>query len=317
MLLKPKQMMAVRTHTPSGPEGLSYEKAPLPESMDEEVLIRVHAAGVNPADWQMMERDDPNRRYPWTPGFDVSGIIASVGSTVTKFQEGESVYGMLFPTPAGAFAEYAKANINQISHKPKSIDHIESAAMPIAALTAWQALFDVAQIHPGQKILIHAAAGGVGHIAVQLAKWQGTYIYGTASDNNKHFLSSIGVDVIIDYNRYKFEDVVKNVDVVLDPFGGELGRRSINVLRKDGFLVSLKRNPEVFITAAEKGLRAEYLSITANMTRLTEITKLVDSGHLRPHIDKVLPLSEARKALEENRAGHTRGKIVLCTALNG
>jgi NADPH2:quinone reductase len=303
-------MKAVRIHAPCSPEGVVYEDAPRPEVKADEVLIRVHAAGVNPADWQVMSRELPGGQYPWVPGYDVSGVVELAGSMVSAPQKGDAVYGMLFPAPAGAFAEYAVAKVGQVCGKPTSVGHIAAAALPIAALTAWQALFDRAQLCAGQRVLIHAAAGGVGHLAVQLAKLRGAYVFGTGSAANTDFLHIIGVDEAIDYTAVRFENVARNIDIVLDPFGGEIATRSLPVLRKGGILVSLK-DVDISVAAAARGKRAEYLLASADRTQLQEITRLVDSGKLGPNIQDVFPLSEARRALEISKQGHTRGKIVL------
>ena len=304
-------MKAARIHAPCNPEGIVYEDAPCPDVREEEVLIRVHAAGVNPADWQVMSRELPGRQYPWVPGYDVSGVVEFAGSMVSGLKNGDAVYGMLFPTPAGAFAQYAVAKAPQLCRKPTSVGHIEAAALPIAALTTWQALFDRARLCAGQRVLVHAAAGGVGHLAVQLAKLRGAYVFGTGSARNTSFLQSIGVDEVIDYTAVRFEDVARDLDVVLDPFGGELAKRSLLTLREDGILVSLKSIDDS--VAATEGIRAEYVLCCSNTSQLAEIARLVDSGKLRPHIQDIFPLSETRRALGTSKQGHTRGKIVLKT----
>lgn len=307
-------MKAIRACICGGPEVLVYEDAPRPRPGDNQVLIRVHAAGVNPADWQVLSRGSLKKQFPWTPGFDVSGIIAEVGPQASGFDVGDAVYGMVnFPTPAGTYAEYVAAPTGQIAHKPEALDHIEAAALPIVALTAWQALFDTAQLIAGQKVLIHAAAGGVGHIAVQLARWKRAHIIATASAGNEAFLRELGVDTFIDYRTTRFEDVVRDVDVVLDPFGGEILNRSLDVLRTNGILVSLKQTPPSETTTARR-VRGQYILARSNTAQLADIARAVEAGYIRPHIDTVLSLREARRALEMNREGHTRGKIVLQVA---
>jgi NADPH:quinone reductase-like Zn-dependent oxidoreductase len=303
-------MKAIRIHEPGGPDVLKYEDAPLPEPETGEVLIRVHAASVNPADWQMVSRNPPNRRYPWIPGYDVSGVVTELGEGVSAYEAGNEVYGMLYPKPAGAYAEYVVVTTSQIARKPKSLSHIEAAAMPIVGLTAWQALLGAGELSEGQTVLIHAAAGGVGHIAVQMAKWKGAHVIGIASGRNAAFLREIGVDEFIDYTTTRFEDVVRDVDVVLEMFGDDTVERSLKVLRKGGIFVSIKRShtPEI---AAQYGIQSKYILAKSNTSDLEWIAQLIDDGSLRPHVSMVLPLREARKAFELSQKGHTRGKIVL------
>ncbi len=303
-------MKAIRIYKPGGLDALRYEDAPLPEPKAGEVLIKVCAAGMNPADWQMIKSNPPDRQYPWIPGYDVSGIVTKLGEGVSAYKVGDEVYGMLFPRPAGAFAEYAVVPISQIAHKPKSLSHIESAAMPIVGLTAWQALIIAGELSAGQTVLIHAAAGGVGHIAVQMAKWKGAYVIGTASGRNEAFLRKIGVDKFIDYTTTRFEDVVHDVDVILEMFGGDTVERSLKVLRKGGIFVSIKR-AHITEIAAQYGIQSKFILVRSNTSDLEQIAQLIDSGSLRPHVSIELPLHDARKALELSQEGRTRGKIVL------
>lgn len=307
-----KGMKAIRIHKPGSPDVLKYEDASRPEPKAGEVLIRVYAASVNPADWQGITRNPPNRRYPCTLGYDVSGIVTALGEGVSDCEIGDEIYGMLYPT-AGSYAEYAVAPTSQIACKPKSLSHIKAAAMPIVGLTAWQALLGAGEISAAQTVLIHAAAGGVGHIAVQMARWKGAYVIGIASGRNKAFLKEIGVDEFIDYTTTRFENVVRDVDVVLEMFGGDTVERSLTVLRKGGIFVSIKRvhTPEI---AAQYGIQSRYILARSNTADLERIADLVDNGSVRPHVSTVLPLCEARKAFELSKEGHTRGKIVLQVA---
>jgi NADPH:quinone reductase-like Zn-dependent oxidoreductase len=303
-------MKAIRIHEPGGPDVLKYEDAPLPEPETGEVLIRIHAASVNPADCQMVNRNPPNRRYPWIPGYDVSGVVTELGEGVSAYEVGNEVYGMLYPEPAGAYAEYVVVPTSQIAHKPESLSHIEASAMPIVGLTVWQALLGAGELSAGQTVLIHAAAGGVGHIAVQMAKWKGARVIGIASTRNEAFLREIGVDKFIDYTTTRFEDVVGEVDVVLEMFGGDTVERSLKVIRKGGIYVSIKRShtPEI---AAQYGIQSKYILAKSNTSDLEWIAQLIDDGSIRPHVSMVLPLREVRKAFELSQDGHTRGKIVL------
>lgn len=306
-------MKAIRIHRPGGPEILRYEDAPLPEPDIGEVLIQVCAASVNPADCQMITRNPSNRRYPWIPGYDVSGIVIALGKEVLDYKLGDEVYGMLYPKPAGAYAEYTVAPTSQIAHKPRALDHIQAAATPIVGLTAWQALIEAGELSAGQTALIHAAAGGVGHIAVQMAKWKGAQVIGIASRPNEAFLREIGVDEFIDYTKARFEDVVRDVDIVLEMFGGDTVERSLKVLRKGGVFVSIKRShtPEI---AAQYGIRSRYILARSNTADLEKIASLIDDGIFVPHVNKVLPLCKVRQAFELSLTGHTRGKIVLRVA---
>lgn len=303
-------MKAIRVHRFGGPEVLQYEaiQRPVPEA--DEMLIRVSAAGVNPVDWKMREGRNKNRPLPMIPGWDVSGVIESVGKDVTDWKKGDEVYSRPDISRDGAYAEYIAVRASEIARKPKSIDHINAAAIPLAALTAWQVLFDAGGLSAGQKVLIHAAAGGVGHYAVQLAKWKGAYVIGTASQRNHDFLREIGADETIDYNMTTFEKVVHDVDMVFDTIGGETRQRSWQVLKKGGILVSIVGHPSEE-DAARFGARPGYVFVQPNAGQLNEISGLVDSGKLKAFVQTVLPLIDAPKAHELSQEGHTRGKIVL------
>lgn len=317
-----KSMKAVRIHKYGGPDVLTYEDAPRPESKEDELLIRVHAAGVNPADRQIRagRRFVLQEPFALILGFDVSGVVEAMGSNVTHFKVGDAVYGML-PGKGGGYAEYVAGPATGFAQKPRSLHHIQAAAMPVSALTAWQALFDAAGLSAGQTVLIHAAAGGVGHIAVQLAKWKGTRVIGTASGRNEEFLRKIGVDEFVNYRTTRFERVVQDVDVVLDIIPRDVDaasdtlakktlERSWSVLKKNGILISICSTPSPE-TAATYGACGKYILARPDGAQLTEIAKLVDTGHVKPVIDAVLPLKEVGKAHELSQRGHTRGKIVL------
>lgn len=306
-------MNAVRIHEFGGPEVLQYEQVPQPKPEGGEVLIRVQAAGINPVDWKSRERGAATRsdQLPLILGWDVSGIVHEVGSEVTDFSVGETVYGLVrFPAPGNAYAEYLTAPIDHLAPQPDSLDHLQAAAMPLAALTAWQALFDAADLVSGQTVLVHAAAGGVGHIAVQLAKWKGARVIGTASARNEDFLREIGVDEFIDYSMTRFEEVVHDVDVVLDTMAEDTRERSWGVLKPGGILVSILGDPSPEI-AAEHDVRAARTLVQPNAGQLRELTSLFDNGHVKPVIDSVFPLQEVGAAHDRSQSGHTRGKIVL------
>ena len=303
-------MKARRIHKPGGPEVLRYEDAPLPKPAVGELLIKAYASSVNPADWQMVSGNPSDRQYPWIPGYDISGVVVELGEGVTGYKKGDEIYGMLFPKPAGAYAEYAVVPASQIAPKPKSLSHTEAAAMPIVGLTAWQALLGAGELSAGQNVLIHAAAGGVGHIAVQMAKWKGAHVIGIASGRNEAFLREIGVDEFIGYTKVCFENVVRDVDVVLEMFGGDNVERSLKVLRKGGIFVSIKRCHTSEI-AAQYGIQSRYILARSNTADLERIANLVDDGNVMPHVSTVLPLCKTRQAFELSQEGHTRGKIVL------
>ncbi len=307
-------MKAIRIHTHGGPEVLVYEDAPRPVPSTGEVLIRVYAAGVNPADWKT--RAAPSRlapaAFPAILGWDVSGVVETVGPDVTEFREGDAVYGMIrFPKPGAAYAEYATAPVTDIARKPTTVDHVHAATVPLAALTAWQALVEQAHLIEGQTILITGAAGGVGHFAVQLAKVKGAYVIGTASARNAEFLRGLGVDQIIDYTTTPLDKAVQGVDVVFDTVGGETREQAIDVLKRGGTLVStvVGRPSEEHVAAA--GIQARGMLVHPGSEQLTEIARLIDEGRVRPVVDTVFPLADTRKAHELSESGHVRGKIVL------
>jgi NADPH:quinone reductase-like Zn-dependent oxidoreductase len=310
---KYQTMKAIRIHNYGGPEVLQYEDAPRPKPQAGEVLIRVHAAGVNPIDWKVREghmKDFWPHKFPLVLGWDLSGVVEEVGPQVSQFKKGDEVYSLPDPTRDGAYADYIVARESELALKPNSLHHIRAAAVPLAALTAWQSLFDTAQLQPGQRVLIHAGSGGVGHFAVQLAKWKGAYVFATASTKNQDLLRELGVDEPVDYTQQRFENVVRDIDIVLDTLGGETQQRSWSVLKKGGVLVSLVQPPSEE-KAEELGVRAAILGAQPNGAQLAEIAKIIDSGKLAPVIDRILPLSEVRRAHELSKSGHTHGKIVL------
>jgi NADPH:quinone reductase-like Zn-dependent oxidoreductase len=309
-------MKAIRIHNYGGPDVLKYEDAPRPQPGAGEVLIRVHATSVNPIDWKVragyMNGFIPHS-FPLILGWDVSGVIEEVGpnpAAAGQFKKGDEVYSLPDHTRDGAYAEYIVVRESEVALKPNSLHHVRAAAVPLATLTAWQALFDTAQLQPGQRLLIHGAAGGVGHFAVQLAKSKGAYVIGTASGKNHEMLYELGADELIDYTTQRFEDVARNIDVVLDTIGGETQECSWQVLKKGGILVSLVQLPSEN-KAKEHGVRGIRLGARPNGQKLAEIASIIDASELAPVIDRILPLSEARRAHELSQAGHTHGKIVL------
>jgi NADPH:quinone reductase-like Zn-dependent oxidoreductase len=278
-----ESMKAIRIHNYGGPEVLRFEDAPRPAPGAGELLIKVHAASVNPVDWKL-RAGYLTHPLPFIPGWDVSGVVETVGSGVANFKHGDEVYARPDLARDGAYAEYAIAKETEAALKPKSVDHVHAAAIPIAALTAFQALFDKARLGPGQRILIQGAAGGVGSFAVQFAKWKGAHVIGTASGRNQGFLRELGVDQAIDYENTRFDDVVRDVDVVLDTIGNDTQERSWKVLKKGGVLVSIV-GPPSSQEAARHGVRAEYFSACSSSSQLAEIAKLVDAGRLKPMVE--------------------------------
>src|SRR6476620_3414420 len=306
-------MKAVRIHRYGGPEVLQYEDAPRPQPQAGEVLVRVHAATVNPIDWNVREghmKDLWPHKLPLILGWDLSGVVEELGRDAARFKIGDEVYSVTDPTRDGAYADYIVVREAELALKPNSLHHIRAAAVPLAALTAWQSLFDTAQLQPGQRVLIHAGSGGVGHFAVQLAKWKGAYVFATASTKNQDLLRELGVDEPIDYTQQRFEDIARKIDIVLDTLGGETQERSWSVLKKGGVLVSLVQPPSEE-KATELGVRAAIIGAKPNGAQLAEIAKIIEAGKLAPVIDRILPLSEARRAHELSQSGHTHGKIAL------
>ena len=308
-------MQAVRIHEFGGLDSLKVEDAPAPEPGGGEVLVRIHAAGINPVDWKTCAGEGVASRledpFPFIPGWDVSGVVQAPGAGVSDFRTGDAVCGMVrWPWGGGGYAEYVAAPAVDLVARPESMNDAQAAGLPLAALTAWQALFDTAALQLGQSVLIHAAAGGVGHIAVQLAKWRGAHVTGTASARNEAFLRELGADRVIDYNATRFEDVAGDMDVVLDGVGGEIQERSFGVLKPGGMLVSIRGRPSQD-QASARGVRAQHVSVHADAEQLRAIADLAEAGRLAVHVDATFPLEEVRKAHEMSKTGHTRGKVVL------
>ena len=306
-------MKAVRIHTYGGPEVLVYEDVSLPQPGKDEILVRVHAAAVNPVDWKIREghlKEMLDSRLPLIMGWDVSGTVEAVGPEVVRFKMGDEVFSRPDIVRDGAYAEYIVIRENEAAFKPQSIDHLHAAAIPLAGLTACKSLFAAAKLSAGQTILIHGAAGGVGTFAVQLAKWKGARVIATASERNHDYLRELGADEVIAYQNVRFEDKVRDVDVVFDTIGGETQTRSWKVVKQGGVLVSIVSPPSQE-EAAVHGVRPEFVFIRPDAAELSEIATLVDSGKIRVMVEAVLPLAEARRAQELSQSGHTRGKIVL------
>lgn len=309
------RMRIVSQRELGGPEVLTLTEVDRPEPAPTEVLVRVYAAGVNPVDWKCRAAGGFLGSPPFSVGWDVSGVVAAVGFGATRFQVGDEVYGMpRFPQQAGAYADYVTAPSRHFARKPATADHAAAAGLPLAGLTAWQALVDTAQVAPGQRVLIHAAAGGVGHLAVQLAKARGAHVAGTASAAKHDFVRGLGADQVIDYTAQDFTEVARDVDVVLDPIGGDYTEGSLRTLRPGGILVGLSRDASTEQTqsaAAALGVRAASLLVEPDHAGLAELAQLVDKGQLRVHLAETFPLGEAARAHQLGETNRTTGKLVL------
>jgi NADPH:quinone reductase-like Zn-dependent oxidoreductase len=309
-------MKAIVIHRYGGPEVLKYEDVPRPEPKDDQLLIRVIAAGVNPVDGMIrsgMFAKEGNRAFPIILGGDIAGMVEKVGSKITKFKAGDPAFAYVSLDNSGGYAQYALVMEREAAPKPKSLTYVEAAAVPIVALTAWQALVDIAKLGPGQTVLIHGGSGGVGSFAIQIAKARGAKVIATASTANQDFLKQIGADVPIDYTKQKFEDIAKDVDVVLDSVGKDTLARSHGVVKKGGIIVSLVARPNQ-AELDKYGIRGTALSVEPNSEELAEIGKLIDEKKIKVIVSRTFPLSEAMKAQEQVATGHTRGKIVLKVA---
>jgi NADPH:quinone reductase-like Zn-dependent oxidoreductase len=305
-------MKAVRLHGRGGPEQLVYEEAPQPRPGPGEVLARVGASGViaNELKWDITYQTAAGAPRPFPiPGHDLSGVVAEVGPGVMDLGVGDAVYAMLGYGRDGAEAEYAIALASELAPRPRTLDDTQAAAVPLSALTAWQALFVHGGLSAGQTALIHGAAGGVGVLATQLARWKGARVLTTASARNADFVRALGADEVIDYATTRFEDVVHDVDVVFDTVGGDTLARSWRVVKPGGSLVSvvspLSGQP------VREDIRYVYFIVEPSSAQLREIGALIDAGQLRPVVDQVFPLAQARQAYETAASGHPRGKIVI------
>ncbi|MGW4460011.1 NADP-dependent oxidoreductase [Streptomyces albidoflavus] len=307
-------MRAIIQESYGGPEVLHETRVPRPEPGPGEILVAVRAAGVNPTDWKHRAQAGFVDRLPLILGWDVSGVVEAVGYGVTLFAPGEEVFGMLpYPHGSGSHAEYAVGPARAFTRKPTVIDHVQAGALPLVSLTAYQALIDTAGIGPGQRVLIHAAAGGVGHVAVQIAKAHGAYVIGTASAPKHDLLRELGADEVVDYRTTDVAEAVDGVDMVLDPLGGETRARSVGLLRPGGTLVSLLSGgtAEEAARAAERGVRTATMLVEADHAGMNAVADLVAAGALRPRVEATFPLAEAAAAHRLGETGRTTGKIVL------
>ena len=336
-----EMMKAVRLHAFGGPEVLVYEDAPKPRPKAGEVLVRVRAVGLNPPDWYL--RDGyrmlppewrPQASFPILPGTDMSGVVEAVGDDVGTVTVGDEVYAMV-RFPAGlagdsrAYAEYVSVPASDLGIKPPGIDHVHAAAAPMSLLTAWQFLVDLGHDEPNplqpdqhrpvpladRTVLVNGAGGGVGHLALQIAKWKGARVIAVASGRHGALLRDLGADEVIDYTRTRPEDVVRGVDLVIDAVGGPATRRFLPTLKRGGALFPIfPLGFDAGTEAAELGVTVSATQVRSNGAQLTEIGRLLDDGTIRVVIDSVFPLADARKAHERAAAGHVQGKIVLTAA---
>jgi NADPH:quinone reductase-like Zn-dependent oxidoreductase len=306
-------MRAVRAHSRGGADQLRLDTIPKPEPRPGEALIRVHAAGITPTElgwpetWVDREGHD---RTPTIPSHEVSGVVEALGHGVTHVDIGEEVYGLVPFDHDGAAADYVAVRARDIAPKPVTLDHTRTAALPLSALTAWQAFTEQAHVRPGQHVLVHGGAGGVGAFAVQIAKALGARVSATASGGDIEYVHSLGADAVIDYKATRFEDSVSDVDVVLDPIGGKTAEASLGVLRDGGSLISLAGPPEVTLPEG-RNLRARFFIVEPERAQLIELAQLVDDGRLRVEVAEVFPLEDIEAAYEFARTSHRRGKVVV------
>jgi NADPH:quinone reductase-like Zn-dependent oxidoreductase len=304
-------MKAILIHEFGGSEVLKLEEVDRPTPSFGEVLVKIHYATVIPLDWKIRNgwmQDVFHKSLPYVLGFYASGTVDTVGSGVTEFSAGDPVFGVI----NGAYAEYGIAPVNELVKMPDGLSFEDAASIRAGADAAWKALFTEGELEVGQTVLIHAAAGGVGQFAVQLAKWKGAHVIGTASTANLDYVKSLGADQVIDYTATTFEDVIKEVDLVVDSLGGDTENRSWTVLKQGGTLVSLTKPPSQD-KAKKYGATAKFNTKFPTYENLQTIAQLIADGTIKAEIDSVFPLSQADKALDKSEARHGRGRILLCT----
>ena len=310
-------MIAVRIHTYGDESVLAYEETPEPTLLPNDVLVRVVATSVNPVDWKIREGHLQQMlpySLPLTLGWDVSGIIEAVGANVTRFKAGDAVYSRPDIKRNGTYAEYIAINEEEIAYKPKTLSHIEAATLPLVSITAWEALFTTAKLTPNHRVLIHAGSGGVGSIAVQLAKVKGAYVIATTSTKNKSLVESLGADEVINYERQDFSQAVRGVDVVFDTLGGDIQNASWSVLNPGGILVSIVSPPDQ-TKAKTKDARGAFVFIEPSAKILDEMATLIDSGKVRPIVGAEFGLKDMQKAHALSQTGHSIGKIAIYVAM--
>ena len=309
-------MKAIVIHAYGGPEVLKLEEVARPEPKEDEILIRVIAASVNPVDAAIRQgylARIIGDKLPLIPGMDAAGVVEKTGVKIGKFKAGDPVYAFFTLASEGGYADFVIAKENEVAPKPKSLTYAQAAAVPAAGSTAWKALVETADLSAGQTVLIHGGSGGVGHFAIQIAKARGARVIATASTANQEFLKQMGADVPIDYTKTKFEDIAKDVDVVLDAVGGDTLKRSYGVVKKGGIIVSIVDDPDKAALDAH-GIRGKSIRTDPKANVLEELTRLIEAKKIVPVVSQVLPLNEVVKAHEQIATRHTRGKIVLQVA---
>src|SRR6266480_855952 len=309
-------MKAIVIHEYGAPEVLKYEDVPRPEPKENQILVRVIAAGVNPVDGMIrsgMFAKYEKTVFPIILGADIAGVVEKAGSKITKFKAGDPVFAYVSLNKGGGYAEYALATEGEAAPKPKSLNYVEAAAVPVVALTAWQALIDTAKLSAGQTVLIHGGSGGVGTFAIQIAKARGAKVIATASTANQDLLKELGADVDIDYTKTKFEDVARDVDVVLDSVGKDTLARSYGVVKKGGFIATLVAEADQ-AELDKHGIRGASLNVKPDSHELAEIGRLIDENQIKVVVSQTFQLADAAKAQEQVATGHTRGKIILKVA---
>lgn len=305
------KMRAIIAHEYGAPDVLKLEQVPRSEPNEDEALVRVIASSVNPADPLTLSgkyAKEFGTHLPLIPGYDIAGVVEKTGAKITKLKVGDEVYG--YPTFGGGWADYVTVKEWEVAAKPRSLNFVEAAAVPMGALTAWQALVDVAKLQSGQTILIHGGSGGVGSFAIQIAKARGARVIATASTSNQDLLKQLGADVVVDYTKTKFEDVAKNVDAVLDPVGKETLARSYAAVKKGGIVMSLVARPDP-VELKKHEIRGVGISVHADSEDLAKIAQLIDQGKIKPIVTQVVSLNDAVAAQRQAATHHTRGKIVL------
>ena len=306
-------MKAVRIHEYGGASVLRYEDAPMPECAADEVLIRVIGSSVNPVDWKIREgmlKGMLPYPMPFIPGWDVSGVVHAVGAQALHFQVGDAVYSRPDIARNGTYAEYVAVLESEVAKKPRTVSHIQAGVLPLAGITAWEAIVTVGKVTPGQRVLVHAAAGGVGSLAVQIAKAQGAHVIGTASSAHRVLVESLGVDEFVDYKAQPLRDAVRNVDLVLDTIGGDVQEASWHVMAPDGLLVSIASDPTEGAKRWPR-LRGAFLFIKPNAPALDRLAHMVEQGQLRPVIGAEFALKDIQQAHALSETGHASGKIAL------
>ena len=305
-------MRAVVIHGYGGPEVMKLENVTRPEPADDEVLIRVVAASINPVDVAIRKGylAELVNKFPIILGMDAAGIVENVGNKMTKYKVGDPVFAFFSLKEEGGYAEFVTAKEDEIASKPRTINFAQAAGAGAAGATAWEALIDTANLRAGQTVLIHGGSGGVGHLAIQIAKARGAKVFATASTANQEFLRQMGADVAIDYTRTRFEDVARNVDVVLDTVGRDTLDRSYGVVRKGGIIVSIVDEPKPAALEAH-GIRGVTLRCAPKAGVLEELSKLMEAKKLTPTISQTFPMTQVGQAQDQIATHHTRGKIVL------